>query len=67
MFALIVLSLSRPLSRLLCCHLGTLHVGDEIREINGASVQGQSVEKLQKLLVSVSVSFICQCQQLFIV
>jgi len=30
---------------------GTLHVGDEIREINGASVQGQSVEKLQKTLV----------------
>ena len=30
---------------------GTLHVGDEIREINGASVQGQSVEALQKMLV----------------
>jgi len=31
---------------------GTLHVGDEIREINGSSVQGQSVEKLQRTLVS---------------
>jgi calcium/calmodulin-dependent serine protein kinase len=29
---------------------GTLHVGDEIREINGSSVQGQSVDLLQKLL-----------------
>jgi len=32
---------------------GTLHVGDEIREINGSSVQGQSVEKLQKMLVCI--------------
>ena len=28
----------------------TLHVGDEIREINGVSVQNQSIESLQKLL-----------------
>lgn len=31
---------------------GTLHVGDEIREINGDSVGGKSVEQLQKILVS---------------
>lgn len=30
----------------------TLHVGDEIREINGISVANQSVGALQKLLVS---------------
>uniref|UniRef100_A0A0K0F1C2 Peripheral plasma membrane protein CASK (inferred by orthology to a D. melanogaster protein) n=1 Tax=Strongyloides venezuelensis TaxID=75913 RepID=A0A0K0F1C2_STRVS len=29
---------------------GTLHVSDEIREINGISVQNQSVESLQKML-----------------
>ncbi|PAA75743.1 hypothetical protein BOX15_Mlig029367g1 [Macrostomum lignano] len=29
---------------------GTLHVGDEIREINGEPVLGQSVEALQRLL-----------------
>ena len=28
----------------------TLHVGDEIREINGISVSNQSIEALQKLL-----------------
>ena len=28
----------------------TLHVGDEIREINGVSVANQSIEALQKLL-----------------
>lgn len=33
---------------------GTLHVGDEIREINGDSVGGKSVEQLQKILVSSS-------------
>src|SRR6218665_1387090 len=33
------------------CVLGTLHVGDEIREINGISVHGQTVEVLQKMLV----------------
>jgi len=32
----------------------TLHVGDEIREINGISVANQSVGALQKLLVSMS-------------
>lgn len=32
--------------------LGTLHVGDEIREINGISVANQTVEQLQKMLVS---------------
>ena len=30
----------------------TLHVGDEIREINGVSVANQSVSTLQKMLVS---------------
>ncbi|XP_064639323.1 peripheral plasma membrane protein CASK-like isoform X10 [Lineus longissimus] len=29
---------------------GTLHVGDEIREINGVSVLGQTVEALQRML-----------------
>ncbi|XP_076453964.1 peripheral plasma membrane protein CASK-like isoform X2 [Babylonia areolata] len=29
---------------------GTLHVGDEIKEINGSSVQNQPVETLQKIL-----------------
>ena len=29
---------------------GTLHVGDEIREINGLNVSSQSIENLQKLL-----------------
>lgn len=36
---------------LVCLYAGTLHVADEIREINGLSVHGQSVEKLQKMLV----------------
>jgi len=31
---------------------GTLHVGDEIREINGVSVVNQTVDNLQKMLVS---------------
>lgn len=30
--------------------IATLHVGDEIREINGVSVLNQSVEMLQRLL-----------------
>lgn len=30
----------------------TLHVGDEIREINGQPVQHQSVGQLQRMLVS---------------
>lgn len=34
-----------------CCLSGTLHVGDEIREINGISVANQTVEQLQKMLV----------------
>lgn len=34
----------------------TLHVGDEIREINGQPVQNQTVAQLQKLLVSREVS-----------
>lgn len=33
------------------CTSGTLHVGDEIREINGISVANQTVEQLQKMLV----------------
>ena len=31
----------------------TLHVGDEIREINGIPVANQSVNALQKILVSI--------------
>lgn len=38
---------------MLFCHKsGTLHIGDEIREINGISVANQTVEQLQKMLVS---------------
>lgn len=37
----------------------TLHVGDEIREINGISVSNQSVGALQKLLVSIKPSCFC--------
>ena len=37
---------------ILCNFLCTLHVGDEIREINGISVANQTVEQLQKMLVS---------------
>ena len=33
--------------------LGTLHPGDEIREINGINVADKSVENLQALLVRV--------------
>jgi len=36
---------------------GTLHVGDEIREINGIGVMGQTVEALQRMLVGVFVYF----------
>ena len=32
----------------------TLHVGDEIREINGVPVANQTVDALQKMLVSLS-------------
>lgn len=32
--------------------LGTLHVGDELREINSEPVYGKSVEYLQRKLVS---------------
>ena len=32
---------------------GTLHVGDELREINGQSVLGQTESALQQLLVSI--------------
>ena len=35
----------------------TLHVGDEIREINGIPVANQTVDALQKMLVSI---FICR-------
>ena len=31
---------------------GTLQVGDEIREINGQKVQHNSIDQLQKTLVS---------------
>lgn len=33
----------------------TLHVGDEIREINGQPVQHQSVGQLQRMLVSADI------------
>ena len=33
-----------------CDVQATLHVGDEIREINGISVANQSIESLQRLL-----------------
>uniref|UniRef100_A0A8C9SKX4 Peripheral plasma membrane protein CASK n=1 Tax=Scleropages formosus TaxID=113540 RepID=A0A8C9SKX4_SCLFO len=36
---------------------GTLHVGDEIREINGISVANQTVEQLQKMLIFVRAQF----------
>ena len=36
---------------------GTLHVGDEIREINGLNVSSQTIENLQKLLVNVYTFF----------
>lgn len=38
----------------------TLHVGDEIREINGQPVQNQTVSQLQRLLVSTN-SCIMRC------
>lgn len=34
----------------------TLHVGDEIREINGQAVQNQTVSQLQRMLVSSTTS-----------
>ena len=37
--------------------LGTLHVGDEIKEINGISVARQSVENLQSILVKKFILF----------
>ena len=37
---------------ILLLFIGTLHVGDEIREINGVNVSNQTVENLQRLLVS---------------
>ncbi|KAG7268836.1 hypothetical protein CRUP_023956 [Coryphaenoides rupestris] len=36
---------------------GTLHIGDEIREINGISVANQTVEQLQKMLIYVRAQF----------
>lgn len=39
----------------------TLHVGDEIREINGQSVQHQSVSQLQRMLVNILSSFYLFC------
>lgn len=34
---------------------GSLHVGDEIIEINGQSVNNHSVDQLQKMLVGICV------------
>ena len=48
-----VVFLMQGLTCLFILYLGTLHVGDEIREINGISVQNQTVENLQKMLVSI--------------
>lgn len=42
----------------------TLHVGDEIREINGISVLNQSVNALQKILVSMTVMLINKLSKL---
>ena len=44
-YSLIVYSLIVPIA-------GSLHVGDEIREINGISLANQSVDFLQKMLVT---------------
>ena len=33
---------------------GTLHPGDEIREINGVNVASKSIETLQSMLVSIT-------------
>lgn len=35
----------------------TLHVGDEIREINGMAVANKSVDTLQKILVCMVVDY----------
>ena len=40
-------------------YVGTLHVGDEIREISGISVANQTVEQLQKMLVSDALAAQC--------
>lgn len=37
---------------------GTLHVGDELREVNGYTVVGQSVETLQLLLVCLYLTYV---------
>lgn len=44
--------LSTPILNLSGTMLGALHVGDEIVEICGISVQGRTVDFLQKMLVS---------------
>lgn len=44
----------------------TLHVGDEIREINGQPVQHQSVGQLQRMLVSAMQTHIHICHFLII-
>lgn len=36
-------------------YVGTLHPGDEIREINGVNVAEKSVENLQAILVSYTI------------
>jgi len=45
----------------------TLHVGDEIREINGIPVQNQSVNALQKILVSITrnLNYSCNLREKF--
>ena len=41
---------SQKIVQIIFIFQATLHVGDEIREINGISVANQSIESLQKLL-----------------
>lgn len=45
----------------------TLHVGDEIREINGQPVQNQSVAQLQRMLVSVWIKLITKKMVLILI
>uniref|UniRef100_A0A8C7CE20 Calcium/calmodulin-dependent serine protein kinase b n=1 Tax=Oncorhynchus kisutch TaxID=8019 RepID=A0A8C7CE20_ONCKI len=42
---------------------GTLHVGDEIREINGISVANQTVEQLQKMLYDPAKDDLIPCKE----